>query len=81
MPNIQTPTFRELVKLALPIETRVLVERGLPERPITWIVSVPANDWARLAPGDFAFLLPPYPSNLATQVARLAQSDVAGIAI
>lgn len=81
MPNIQTPTFRELVQHALPIETRVLVERGLSDRPVTWIVSAPANDWARLAPGDFAFLLPPYPSNLAAQFARLAQAGVAGIAI
>ncbi|MEW5718717.1 MAG: helix-turn-helix domain-containing protein [Chloroflexota bacterium] len=81
MTDIQTPTLQELVKLALPIETRVLVEHGSLDHPVTWVVSTPARDLTRLDTGDFAFLLPPYPNDLARQFSRLAQIGVAGIAL
>ena len=81
MSDLQTPTLRELVQLAFPIETRVFAERGWLERPVTWVVSTSANGWARLASGDLAFLLPPHPNDLAAQFMRLAQVGVAGIAV
>ena len=73
MTDIQMTTLQELVKLALPIETRALVDHGLLDRPVTWVVSVSAPELTRLDAGDFVFLLPPYPSDLAMQFARLAQ--------
>ncbi len=81
MTDIQTPTLQELVKRALPIETRVLVDHGLLDHPVTWVVSTAAQDLTRLDTGDFAFLLPPYPNDLARQFARLAQTGIAGIAL
>jgi purine catabolism regulator len=81
MSDLQTPTLRELVQLAFPIETRVFAERGWLERPVTWVVSTSADGWARLASGDLAFLLPPHPNDLAAQFMRLAQVGVAGIAV
>ena len=81
MTDIQTTTLQELVKLALPIETRALVDHGLLDRPVTWVVSVSAPELTRLDSGDFVFLLPPYPNDLAIQFSRLAQIGVAGVAI
>lgn len=81
MSNSQTPTLWELVKLALPIETRVLAERSWLTRPVTWVISTSAHDLSRVDTGDLALVLPPYPNELARQCAPLAASGVAGLAL
>jgi purine catabolism regulator len=81
MADLRTPTLGELVKLALPLDTRVMVEPRLLERSVTWVVSTPAHDLARLDAGDLALLLPPYPNDLARQCAPLAQREIAGVAV
>jgi purine catabolism regulator len=81
MTDLQPTTLQELVKLALPVETRVLVNPGALNSPVTWVVSVSAFDLSRLASGDFVFLLPPYPDDLARQFARLVEVGVAGVVV
>lgn len=82
MPETTPITIQELVTLALPGETRVLAGRGVLNRPVTWVVSASADDdVTRFAPGDFAFLLPPYLGDLAKRISQLAQIGIAGVAM
>jgi purine catabolism regulator len=82
MSDHQLITLQELVALALPGETRALTGRGWMNRPVTWVVAASCDECdARLAAGDFVLLLPPYAPDLATQMPRLAQIGLAGIAL
>ena len=82
MPNTKPLSLQELVALALPVETRLLAGHKLIDRPVTWIISVSApTETQRVASGDFALLLPPYPDDWISQFPRLAQIGVAGIAV
>ncbi|MBI5030238.1 MAG: helix-turn-helix domain-containing protein [Chloroflexi bacterium] len=82
MPDTKPLTLQELVSLALPIETRVLAGHKSLDHPVTWVVSASAQDGAhRIDSGDFAFLLPPYPTDLSTHIPHLAQIGIAGLAI
>lgn len=82
MPDLAPLTLQELSTLALPAETRVLAGHGLLNRPVTWVVCASAADGiARFAADDFAFLLPPYASDLEECIARLAHIGIAGVAV
>ncbi|MBI5301536.1 MAG: helix-turn-helix domain-containing protein [Chloroflexi bacterium] len=82
MPDTTPITIRELISLGLPAETRVIAGHAQLDRPVTWVVVTPANDSTlRLAAGDFVFLVPPYPDDLAQRLARLADLRVACIAV
>ncbi len=81
MNDTQTVTLRELVRLALPPETRTWCEPEALERPVTWVLSLTASESVRLERGDLVFLLPPYPADLTTHLARWAQIGVTGIAL
>jgi PucR family transcriptional regulator, purine catabolism regulatory protein len=82
MPDTQPILLEELTRLALPTGATVLAGRGSMLRPVTWVVSTTASDCAaRLSSGDFAFLLPPYLTELIAQIPRLAQIGVAGLAV
>lgn len=74
-------TLEELVRLALPPETRVWCESDWRARPVNWVLSISASESARLQVGDFALLLPPYPVDLAAQFSQWAQIGVAGVAM
>lgn len=82
MPDLAPLTLQELITLALPAETRLLAGHGLLNRPVTWVVGASAAECiARFAAGDFAFLLPPYASDLEDRIARLAHIGIAGVAV
>jgi hypothetical protein len=82
MPDTPQITIRELITLGLPAETRVLGGHAHLNRAITWFVTASADaSTARFSAGDFVFLLPPYPHELAQRVAQIAQIGVAGIAL
>lgn len=81
MNDAQTLTLEELVRLALPPQTRVWCESDWRARPVTWVLSITAAESARLEAGDFVFLLPPYPADLAMQFSRWAQIGVTSVAL
>lgn len=81
MNDAQILTLEELVRLVLPPDTRVWCESDWRARPVTWVLSIAASESARVQAGDFVFLLPPYPNNLASHFARWAQIGVTGIAM
>lgn len=81
MNDAQALTLEELVRLALPPETRVWCESDWRARQVTWVLSITAAESARVQAGDFVFLLPPYPDDLASHLARWAHIGVAGVAL
>lgn len=82
MPDTMPITIQELITLALPAETRVLAGHGRLNRPVTWVAAAPSGESApRFAAGDLAFLLPPYPDDLAARIPRLAQIGIAGVVV
>lgn len=81
MNDAQTLTLEELVRFALPATARVWCVSDWRARAVTWVLSLTATESARLQAGDFAFLLAPYPADLASQFSRWAHLGVAGIAV
>lgn len=82
MANSQSFTVQELVALALPPDARTLAGHAALNRAVSWVVATPAVDCAaRLSAGDFAIVLPPYLGDLPSQVARLAQNEIAALAV
>ncbi len=79
---MQPITLQELITLALPAETRVVAGRRSLSRSVTWAFSASTGEAAaRAAPGDFAFVLPPYDGDLTALLARLSQAGVAAVAL
>lgn len=75
-------TIQELTTLALPDQTRVVAGQDRLGNPVSWVVSVSAEESAaRTASGDFVFLLPPYPRDLSNLICKLAERGVAGVAL
>ena len=82
MSNLQPVLLRELMSLALPLETRVLTSHASLDRVVTWIVIVPATaSTVQAAPGDLVLLAPPYSADALKQVEQLAHTEIAGIVV
>jgi purine catabolism regulator len=82
MSDLSPMTLQELVTLALPAGTRVLTAQESLNRTVSWVVLARCEDaFARCVFGDFVFVLPPYPDDLARLIFHLKEIGAVGVAV